>query len=328
MVVQFHIQTDSDIPASTQLYNQIRFAIASREFPPGHRLPSTRQLAMQTGLHRNTISKVYRQLEDSGVVDARAGAGIFVKAQGDEDNAKAGSPLLAEYPEANRLVQQSLDKLLSQGCSLSQARELFLAEIDWRLRCSARVLVTAPSQDIGAGQLMVQELEQALQIPVQLVPLEELEQVLDQARSGTVVTSRYFIGDAEAVAAPRSVRVIPVDIYNYANEMQVMKQLPQGGCLGIVSLSSGILRAAEVIIHSLRGDDLLVMTAQTEDAYKLNAIVRSAQTIICDVMSLPNVKEAIQSCRDDIIRPPQVITSNNYIGAESIELLKRELGLD
>ena len=43
---------------STQLYNQICFAIAARHYPPGHRLPSTRQLAMQTGLHRNTISKV------------------------------------------------------------------------------------------------------------------------------------------------------------------------------------------------------------------------------------------------------------------------------
>lgn len=327
-MVQFHIQPDGEIPASTQLYNQIRFAIASRQFPPGHRLPSTRQLAMQTGLHRNTISKVYRQLEESGVVDARAGAGIFVRAQGDEGAPKAGSPLLAQYPEANRLVQQSVDKLLSQGCSLSQARELFLAEIDWRLRCSARVLVTAPSQDIGAGQLMVQELEQALRIPVQLVPLEELEQVLDQARSGTVVTSRYFIGDAEAIAAPRSVRVIPVDIYDYAQEMQVMTKLPNGSCLGIVSLSSGILRAAEVIIHSLRGDDLLVMTAQADDAYKLNAIVRSAQVIISDPVSLSRVKAAIQTCRDDLIRPPQLISSNNYIGGESIEVLKRELGLD
>ena len=68
-MVQFHIQTDSEIPASTQLYDQIWFAIASRQYPPGYRLPSTRQLAMQTGLHRNTISKVYRQLEDAGVVD-------------------------------------------------------------------------------------------------------------------------------------------------------------------------------------------------------------------------------------------------------------------
>ena len=73
--MRFHIQQDSDIPASTQLYNQICFAIAARHYPPGHRLPSTRQLAMQTGLHRNTISKVYRQLEIDGGVEAIAGSG-------------------------------------------------------------------------------------------------------------------------------------------------------------------------------------------------------------------------------------------------------------
>ena len=77
--MRFHIQQDSDISASTQLYNQICFAIAARHYPPGHRLPSTRQLAMQTGLHRNTISKVYRQLETDGVVEAIAGSGIYVR---------------------------------------------------------------------------------------------------------------------------------------------------------------------------------------------------------------------------------------------------------
>jgi len=77
--VRFHIQQESDISASTQLYNQICFAIAARHYPPGHRLPSTRQLAMQTGLHRNTISKVYRQLEIDGVVEAIAGSGIYVR---------------------------------------------------------------------------------------------------------------------------------------------------------------------------------------------------------------------------------------------------------
>jgi GntR family transcriptional regulator len=327
-MVQFHIQPDSEIPASAQLYNQIRFAIASRQYPPGHRLPSTRQLAMQTGLHRNTISKVYRQLEEAGVVDAQAGSGIYVRAQGDEGGSRVRSPLLAQHPEAHKLVQKSLDELLNQGCSLSQARELFLAEIDWRLRCSARVLVTAPRQDLGAGELMVRELEQALQIPVQLVPLEELGQILDQARSGTVVTSRYFIGEAEAIAAPKSVRVIPVDIYDYSKELQMLRTVPKESCVGVVSLSSGILRAAEVLIYSLRGDELLVMTAQTEDAYKIRAIVRSAQYISCDQASLATVKAAIQTAREDIIRPPQIIAYDNYIAAKSINLLKRELGLE
>ncbi|NEQ32855.1 MAG: GntR family transcriptional regulator, partial [Leptolyngbya sp. SIO4C5] len=287
-MVQFHIQPESDIPASTQLYDQIWFAIASRQFPPGHRLPSTRQLAMQTGLHRNTISKVYRQLEEAGIVEAQPGSGIYVRAQGGVDGAKPQSPLWDQFPKAREVVEHSLDELLRQGSSLHQARELFLAEIDWRLRCSARVLVTTPRQDIGAGEMMVRELEQALQIPVQLVPLEELDDVLAQARSGTVVTSNYFLNEAEAIAGPKSVRVIPIDIYDYAAELNRLKQLPKDTSLGMVSISSGILRAAEVIAYSLRGDDILVTTAQADDAYKLKALVRSANTIfVFDQHSLP-----------------------------------------
>jgi GntR family transcriptional regulator len=282
---------------------------------------------MQTGLHRNTISKVYRQLEETGLVESQAGSGIYVKAQGHEGGTQRQSPILQQYPQAYKVVQNSLDELLAQGCSLSEARELFLAEIDWRLRCSARVLVTVESRDLGAGELMVQELEASLGIPVQLVPMEELAEALDLTNSGTVVTSRYFIRQAEAIAAPKSVRVIPVDIYDYAKEIKVVQSLPKNTCLGCVSLSAGILRIVEVIIHSLRGDDLLLMTAQLKDKYKLNALVRSAQTIISDQASFQTVKEAILAARDDIIRPPELICSENYIGSKSINLLKRELGL-
>ncbi|MBD0311626.1 MAG: GntR family transcriptional regulator [Microcoleus sp. T3-bin5] len=322
-MVQFHIQTDSEIPASTQLFNQIRFAIASRQFPPGHRLPSTRQLAMQTGLHRNTISKVYRQLENTGLVEAQAGSGIYVRAQGHEGGRKPNE----EYPLANKIVQESMDQLLGQGCTLNQARELFLAEIDWRLRCSARVVVTAPTEDIGVGELMAKELEQALRIPIQLVPMEQLGTFLDQISSGTVITSRYFIGEAESISAPRSVRVIPVDIYDYSQEIQLVGGLPKDSYLGIVSLSSGMLRSTEVIIHSIRGEDLLVMTALLSDEYKINSIVRSARTIFCDQPSFATVKAAINAAREDIIRPPQLVCCENYIGSKSINLLKRELGL-
>ncbi len=327
-MVQFHIQTDSDIPASTQLYNQILFAIASRQFPPGHRLPSTRQLAMQTGLHRNTISKVYRQLEDAGVVDAQAGSGIYVRDQGHDTAAHIKSPLLDQYPQAHKVIQSSLDELVKQGCSLGQARELFLAEIDWRLRCSASVLVTAPLHDIANGEVLMRELERALAIPMQLVPMEELAQVLDQTRSSTVVTSRYFIAQAEAIAMPKAARVFPVDIYDFEQELKLVKAMPKGTCLGIVSLSAGTIGVAEVIIHSLRGDDLLVMTAQVNDRYKLNAMVRTAQTIFSDQVSCTAVKATISASRDDIIRPPQVICCENFIVSKSINLLKRELGLE
>lgn len=326
-MLQFQIQQDSDIPASKQLFDQIRFAIASRQYPPGHRLPSTRQLAMITGLHRNTISKVYQQLEEDGLVESLAGSGIYVKTQGHEGGNQISSPLLQQYPQASQLIQKNLDELLSQGLTLFQVKELLLAEIEWRLRCSAKVWVTVPMADLGAGKLILNELEQSLGIPVELVPLEELSQVLAKKKSGTVVTSRYFISNAEAMASPYNIRVIPIDIYDYSKELAIIKKLPRDSRLGIVSLSDGILRVAEILIHSLRGDDLLVMSAQVSEVEKLKSIVRNAHSIISDRASYPIVQRTISKLRDDLIRVPDVICSENYIGEKSINLLRRELGL-
>jgi len=69
------------------------------------------------------------------------------------------------------------------------------------------------------------------------------------------------------------------------------------------------------------------MTAQLGDAYKLNAIVKSAQLIISDQASFPTVEAAVKAAREDLIRPPRLIRCENFIGTNSINLLKRELGL-
>jgi GntR family transcriptional regulator len=326
-MIQFQIHSDSDIPASKQLFDQIRFAIASRQYPPGHRLPSTRQLAMITGLHRNTISKVYQTLEESGLVESIAGSGMYVKAQGWEGNAHLGSPLLSEYPEASQLIQCQIDELLVKGLTLVQLRELYLAAIDGRLRSTAQVVVTVPLSDLGAGELILKELSQSLALPLELVPLEELGKVLAETPSGTVVTSRYFFAEAEAIALPYAIRVIPLDIYDYSQELALVKTLPKETRLGVVSLSPGILSVAEILIHSLRGDEVFIITAQTSDETRLKSLVKSAQVIIVDPASFPMVKQAISLMRDSLIRPPQLVQSQPYIGEMSINLLKRELGL-
>lgn len=321
---QFSIQSDSEIPASVQLFNQISFAIASGQFPSGYRLPSTRQLAMQTGLHRNTISKVYERLEVEGLVEAQVGSGIYVRGPKHEGGPRP--PNAAPAPP-QKLIAQVLDQLLQQGYSLAQIRELFSAAVDARVQAGTQVLVTVPQHDRGAGDIIVQELQQALSIPIQLVLLEELAAVLAADNSATVVTVRYFASQAEAITGRNGVRLLPIDIYDYSRELEIIKKLPPDSCLGLVSLSSGTLGVAEVMVHSLRGEDLFVMTAQAEDPYKLQALVQNAHTIITDHASFPLVKAALMAARDKLIRPPQLVCCESYIDSESIKLLKRELGL-
>jgi GntR family transcriptional regulator len=184
-----------------------------------------------------------------------------------------------------------------------------------------------PKNDLGAGELMTQELQQALGIPVQLVALEDLDEVLLQTHSGTVVTSRYFIAAVEAIANPHNVRALPVDLQDYGKELAVVKNVPKNSYVGIVSVSAGILAIAEMIVYSMRGDEILINPCQVTDSYKLKAIVRSSHIIISDKASLARVKKAIERAREELIRIPKVIESESYIGEKSIKLLKRELGL-
>jgi GntR family transcriptional regulator len=331
-MVEFHIQTDSEIPASTQLFSQICFAIASRQFPPGYRLPSTRQLAMQTGLHRNTISKVYERLATAGFVEAHMGSGIFVRVLGQESTQSA-SPSQTPIRE---MIEQSLDGFLQQGQSLSQIRDLFLRAVDERLRASTQLIVTVPRHDVGAGEIILKELQTALSIPVQLIFLEDLDASLSQRSAATLVTVRYFAGQAEALLKElqaqhpnaKAFRIIPIDIYSYQQELSLIQSLKPGSRLGLVSLSSGTLGVAEVMIYSVRGEDIYIMTAQCQDATKLRALIKQSQTIICDQASCMVVKKAIASAAEDLIRIPQVVCCQSYIDPNSIEILRRELGLE
>ena len=163
--MRYHIQQEIDIPASTQLYNQICFAIAARYYPPGHRLPSTRQLAMQTGLHRNTISKVYRQLESDGVVEAIAGSGIYVRDNiKKRDFKKSFNTKKHTNTSPDQEAKKSIDKLIKLGCTLQETRVFLTNEIDWRIKCGTRILVSTPREDIGASMLIAEELSPKINV--------------------------------------------------------------------------------------------------------------------------------------------------------------------
>ncbi|MEL7074467.1 MAG: GntR family transcriptional regulator [Cyanobacteria bacterium J06582_2] len=323
-MLNFQIQSDSDIPASKQLFAQIQFAIASGQYPPAHRLPSTRQLAMITGLHRNTISKVYQQLEESGLVESIAGSGIYVKLHERENvPQESDSPVVASI----KAIKEGVDRVLELGCSIDRVKELFLEEIDWRISCCDRVIVTVPQRDIGAGEIIQQELQDTLAIEIELVELEQLPQILAEINFGTLITNRYFIKEVLAIVPPNSFRVIPIDMYDFNKELEIIKKLPSQACLGIVSLSEGTLSVASSIVNSQRGDDLLVLTSSLSDRDRLRAVIRAAHTVIAGYTSYERVKAEIIAMREDLIRIPDVISTDSYISEQSIKLLQRELGL-
>ena len=53
----------ADVSLREQLSTQVVLGILSKELGAGERLPSTRELARRFGIHANTASAAYRELE-------------------------------------------------------------------------------------------------------------------------------------------------------------------------------------------------------------------------------------------------------------------------
>ena len=73
-----HHQGSGQVPRHRRLYESIRRAILSHHLPVGAKLPSTRDLANDLGLSRNTVLTAFEQLLAEGYVKAQTGSGTFV----------------------------------------------------------------------------------------------------------------------------------------------------------------------------------------------------------------------------------------------------------
>ncbi|GAA4244870.1 GntR family transcriptional regulator [Dactylosporangium darangshiense] len=77
-MINFHIDRSSSVPAYAQLVRQVREGLRIGTLQPGDQLPTVRSVVTSCTINPTTVLKAYRELELSGLVEARQGAGTFV----------------------------------------------------------------------------------------------------------------------------------------------------------------------------------------------------------------------------------------------------------
>ncbi|WP_226673219.1 GntR family transcriptional regulator [Rossellomorea aquimaris] len=65
-------------PIYIQIADRIIREIVRKELSPGDKLPSVREMAVQSGVNPNTIQRTYSELERMDIVETRRGQGTFV----------------------------------------------------------------------------------------------------------------------------------------------------------------------------------------------------------------------------------------------------------
>lgn len=105
-----------------QIVDRIWCDVIEGTLESGQRLPTVRQLAVNLGVHLETVSRAYQQLERLGVVHGRPGAGTFVGLQ------------------ASRQTELKRQKRLDEICRVAlQDAELIGASIDDLMRLLSEI---------------------------------------------------------------------------------------------------------------------------------------------------------------------------------------------
>ena len=79
-MLPLHLQPESHIPLYVQLRDQLRALVHSGELRDGDRIPASRELAIQLGVHRTTVANAYAELESEGLIRGHVGRGTFISA--------------------------------------------------------------------------------------------------------------------------------------------------------------------------------------------------------------------------------------------------------
>jgi GntR family transcriptional regulator len=104
-VIEFRIDRSSGVATYLQIVHQTEQALRLGLLEPGDKLPTAREVVEATAINPNTVLKAYRELERSGLVEARRGLGTFVRRS--LGSAPADSPLAAELADWTRRAREA-----------------------------------------------------------------------------------------------------------------------------------------------------------------------------------------------------------------------------
>ncbi len=269
------LNRSAEISLREQLNTQVVLGILTREILPGQKLPSTRELARRFGIHPNTASACYRELERDGWLEFRHGSGVFVA------NSRPAVPLTPEMA-----VDQLIGELVAKARKVSATDSMVRARLRrWlSLEPVARWLVIEPDPELR--KIVTAEMESSLALPVtacapdQCCDAELLERSIPATLPSKAATVRKLL------PAGAHLTVLEVNPVASALQANLQRYLPDhtADLIGIASRWSEFQRIGRTkfVAAGLKPENLLVRDA-TQSGWKRG--LESTVAVICDIVT-------------------------------------------
>jgi len=207
------------VPVGTQLYGLLSYYLSHSDIPYGTKLQSVRQLAAELGIAPMTVSQVYQQLRDAGLIEMRRGKGAY--SARDPHRRLGDEAAMANLREE---IGRVLDKADQLGISPSALATMITAQAQLR-KPRGGLTITF----VGIFEAATRDY------------VAEIRTVLEPGDQIHLVTLDQLKVSAEAQAAVRRADVVLTFVHR---EVEVRKIVPQANILAIRFIPSTHTRQA------------------------------------------------------------------------------------
>jgi DNA-binding transcriptional regulator YhcF (GntR family) len=308
--MDLQINSKSHVPVHVQLGQQIKHLILAGNFEVGSRLPSIRAMAGFLRINRNTVARVFTELEREGFVESRRGSGVYVLA-----------PPVDAVEMKRDVLDRVMDLAAAQGVPVEELAYALLARAGTEPPEKSNILFVECTW--AELDQFSDELGQQLPVVVERVLLEDLAQRVSAGEDlpwRLAVTTFFHVHEVQELMEPLGVETVALLAEANLESLRRLTELPVGTAVGVVGWGRTCM---ENLSRSLEGAGLdhldFIQAYVDEDPEEAVRVLQNVRAVVCASITARRLREL--GIPEDL----EIIEEDRTLDIGGVEMLGRML---
>jgi GntR family transcriptional regulator len=318
--MDLRLKRKGGLPISVQLKAQLTNLIQAGQLAPGTRLPTVRQLAGYLRINRNTVSKVFTEMEREGYLSPEPGRGTFVSPPKREAKVRG-----EKMRELLAVVDEAVGRVRQLGFSPEELSAALYAR-------AQAVAETVPVRNVPA--LFVEcnrpqlesfsaELREALPLRLDSLLLKELGKKVKRApgvlrRYALVITTFFHIHEVQKLLAGTGIEAVGLLAEASLETLMRLTALPEDTKVGVACNEWTGTENVKLSIQNAGLKHLRLVPGCGRDEASLRRMVREASVVVCSSLVAGKIRAMAP-------RGTEIIVDDRRLDRAGIEMLRRRL---
>lgn len=318
--MDLNLNRKSQLPIHVQLKAQLTHLIQAGQLAPGVRLPTVRQLAGFLRINRNTVSKVFADLEREGYLSCEPGRGTFVS----RAQAKA---------EATSARMRAL--LAVVDASIYKAEQLGFSPGEFATALYARTQTTAKPHRVrklpvlfiecNRPQLKYFSASLAEVLPLRVTPLliEEFKGKMQQMPGflqgyALVVTTFFRVHEVQVLLADIAIEVAGLLAEASLEPLRRITALPEGTKVGVACHEWAGTENVRLSIQNAGLTHIQLIPGCGQDPESLRRMLNEVSVVVCSSLVAAEIRTMASP-------GTEILVEDRRLDQAGIEMLRQRL---